>query len=206
MTPRSVRNLRSAGSPVLEWPICKCCADGIRAKRAPVGYKHVKNRRAAVAAEAIAHAVKRDDFEGFCQAIEDIDFDLRTVESDIHSLINRVQIKTGIRNRLVKLRDEAYMKMRQSPNASYFIRRYDANKHIAKHEVRQAVFSKDGHKCVRCGATKPLSVDHIVPVVMGGSDDLSNLQTLCRRCNSIKGARAVKTATENSGTIVRWSN
>lgn len=43
-------------------------------------------------------------------------------------------------------------------------------------------------KCVACGTSKDLSVDHIIPVALGGSDHIRNLQCLCRRCNSSKGA------------------
>jgi len=51
------------------------------------------------------------------------------------------------------------------------------------------VFARDGYQCLHCGSRNDLTVDHIVPVSRGGSDFLSNLQTLCRPCNSRKGAR-----------------
>ncbi len=38
-----------------------------------------------------------------------------------------------------------------------------------------------------CGQTIDLTVDHIVPLSRGGSDELSNLQFLCRSHNSSKG-------------------
>lgn len=56
-------------------------------------------------------------------------------------------------------------------------------------EVRQMVYTRDGFKCLHCGTSESLSLDHIYPYSLGGSDDPSNLQTLCRPCNSSKGAR-----------------
>lgn len=55
--------------------------------------------------------------------------------------------------------------------------------------VRAMVYARDGHACRRCGATADLSIDHIHPFSKGGSDDPENFQTLCRSCNSRKGAR-----------------
>lgn len=43
--------------------------------------------------------------------------------------------------------------------------------------------------CTMCGTADDLTVDHIVPKVAGGTDDRSNLQVLCRRCNSAKATR-----------------
>jgi 5-methylcytosine-specific restriction endonuclease McrA len=43
-----------------------------------------------------------------------------------------------------------------------------------------------GNKCLACRESKPLTVDHVVPVSKGGSNDISNIQPLCRSCNTSK--------------------
>lgn len=61
--------------------------------------------------------------------------------------------------------------------------------HIPK-GLRHEVFKRDNYTCVECGARKEdgavLHVDHIIPVSQGGTDELSNLQTLCDKCNMNK--------------------
>jgi hypothetical protein len=52
----------------------------------------------------------------------------------------------------------------------------------------RSLAERDGYACQKCGTTKDLHIDHIVPVARGGTNDLSNLQFLCRSCNSAKGA------------------
>jgi len=54
-------------------------------------------------------------------------------------------------------------------------------------EVRWAVFRRDGYACLRCGTDSDLTIDHIHPVALGGTNHPSNLQTLCRGCNANKG-------------------
>lgn len=54
-------------------------------------------------------------------------------------------------------------------------------------KVREAVYDRDGNRCVKCGTTKKLTLDHIVPRSKGGSNKPDNLQTMCRPCNNAKG-------------------
>jgi hypothetical protein len=55
--------------------------------------------------------------------------------------------------------------------------------------IRIAVHERNGFKCIFCKTPTNLTIDHIIPVVKGGTNDLENLQTLCRSCNSKKGIK-----------------
>jgi hypothetical protein len=52
---------------------------------------------------------------------------------------------------------------------------------------RERIYKRDGYRCVKCGRADRLSIDHIVPLVRGGSKRDSNLQTMCEPCNVAKG-------------------
>jgi len=55
--------------------------------------------------------------------------------------------------------------------------------------LRYEVLKRAKSRCELCGVSadlKGLEVDHIVPRNHGGTDDLSNLQALCYRCNAMK--------------------
>lgn len=56
-------------------------------------------------------------------------------------------------------------------------------------EIRDRLIKEHGGKCAICGAKMNLEIDHIIPVSKGGRENESNMQVLCRSCNSRKGNR-----------------
>lgn len=54
---------------------------------------------------------------------------------------------------------------------------------------RTAVYNSSEGRCAICGKFVPFesfTVDHIIPLAKGGSNDMSNLQCACKTCNRIK--------------------
>lgn len=96
----------------------------------------------------------------------------------------------------IKLKDDSFIDSVyrkaidfQKKLLTYEHRRYLASQYIRKSDIRKAVMESDNYKCNWCGSTDNLTIDHIKPVVKGGEDCLSNLQTLCKSCNSSKGGK-----------------
>jgi len=47
------------------------------------------------------------------------------------------------------------------------------------------------YKCAICGEKKPLTKDHKIPLSKGGSNNIDNIQPLCRNCNSKKNVKLI---------------
>ena len=53
--------------------------------------------------------------------------------------------------------------------------------------TRKNVYARDQNTCQYCGATKNLTLDHVIPQSKGGGTTWENVVTACSRCNQRKG-------------------
>lgn len=61
-----------------------------------------------------------------------------------------------------------------------------------KYYKKQSIFKRDGTFCRNCGSTENLTLHHIIPKAMNGSDSPRNLILLCRECHILEHSRAGK--------------
>ena len=61
-------------------------------------------------------------------------------------------------------------------------------KHNLAPALRLFILGMWGEKCLNCGSSKNINIDHIVPRFNEGSDSIDNLQPLCKKCNYLKAA------------------
>lgn len=76
--------------------------------------------------------------------------------------------------------------------------------------LRYEILRRDNHACRYCGAKAPeaiLTVDHVVPAALGGSDDPRNLVAACDDCNSGKSSSSpdATLVAEVEGDALRWA-
>lgn len=50
-------------------------------------------------------------------------------------------------------------------------------------QIWQQVLAKHGGKCIYCGKTKNITIEHKIPIIRGGTNDFDNLAPACYSCN-----------------------
>ncbi len=95
---------------------------------------------------------------------------------------------------------------------------YRALKRLAKHRRRalklqaggvftaaywRQILDRFDGRCAHCGTADSLTIDHVIPLSMGGSNDWTNVQPLCHWHNSLKGA-SLTGSTPPNAVDPRW--
>ncbi len=92
----------------------------------------------------------------------------------------------------------------------------DRKREVAKRrrvtpKLKQMIMERDNYTCQICGISKGfcdelypglgeyllLEIDHIKSIANGGTSDPENLQTLCWKCNRIKGSQKTNRQVQN---------
>lgn len=113
---------------------------------------------------------------------------------------------------LEKSKDRYYYLKENNPNILKYWNKNGSNKYrktskgklsrvIGEHRRRSKIKDKIdkkawleklkllGGKCVYCGSSEKITIDHIIPICKGGTNEINNLQPLCLHCNSSKGGK-----------------
>ncbi len=134
--------------------------------------RYEKNMVKAIVKKPITHlyitvTLRREDYGGNYKERKSKTFN----ESQIDELLSRIHQKRGNRY----LDEGVWQSIVKVERAK------------VSNRMRFAVFARDHERCVKCGSRRNLEVDHIYPISKGGKTEMSNLQTLCHRCNVKKG-------------------
>lgn len=77
--------------------------------------------------------------------------------------------------------------------------------------LRYEILRRDQHTCRYCGQVAPdvkLTIDHVIPTALGGTDDPTNLVTACTDCNNGKSASIpdAPIVADVAADALRWGN
>jgi 5-methylcytosine-specific restriction endonuclease McrA len=111
--------------------------------------------------------------------------------------------------RKAKYRNENLDKVRELARQSYHRNKHKGN-YSKNYKIRQdRILSNGGaystkewtdlceaynYTCLCCERKEPeikLTPDHVVPLVLGGSSNIDNIQPLCETCNKVKGVKVI---------------
>jgi 5-methylcytosine-specific restriction endonuclease McrA len=101
-------------------------------------------------------------------------------------------------NNPVRRESERQRTQRRRSYINAWLRHREQNMVIVETVVPQEIFERDGYRCQLCRKktrgkhptpTSP-TLDHIIPVSLGGEHSYRNVQTACLLCNTRKGNRA----------------
>ena len=96
------------------------------------------------------------------------------------------KLREYYRARFAKLTEEDLEKHRVHTRNRRARKKGNGGSHSAA-QIRDLLV-KQRHRCPSCSASlrRGYHVDHIMPIALGGSNDISNIQLLCRVCNERK--------------------
>ncbi len=90
----------------------------------------------------------------------------------------------------------------EDENRQYFLKDGVLKRVPIPEWVKRAIYYRDRGRCVLCNkdlsgmlsSQNKINYDHIIPLALGGLNDITNLQLLCDKCNQKKPHHSVETS------------
>lgn len=70
-------------------------------------------------------------------------------------------------------------------------KQYQDGSHFLTTKEWRQILEIYGNRCLKCGSTEKIQIDHVVPLSKGGEHSYKNVQPLCHVCNNKKQAGIV---------------
>ena len=114
-----------------------------------------------------------------------------------------------------KLVNEEYDNLIKKQNIPYYKYEHQARQRWTT-DQRMKFYNNQDAKCAICGETlfpADFTLDHIIPISMGGEDTEHNIQCTCWECNQFKGSQSMErtlikakhiVTTQSSKTFPKW--
>lgn len=181
---------------VVLYPVCCSCWQKLKAKVSlneitytPKDVEILSKIGALVeSCKASCESGRIGDLQSAIGQIEAFDLVRASVEKEFKTAADRAAFLASKVELFTQSCEEAKNVIRDSFNSGYKTCRILACRHTANRETRKRIFDRDGWACKYCGSDKFLTIDHIIPVRLGGGNGDENLQCLCLKCNCAKGA------------------
>lgn len=124
--------------------------------------------------------------------VEENDLEGESSVGDLLAAFN--EIFSGIHTLPAKFDPLPHLKSYEEDHYKYFLE--TPRKRSVPRRLRFQILERDGFRCMDCGKSPQthgvtLEVDHRLPFSKGGSNDPSNLRTLCSDCNGGKSDRII---------------
>lgn len=123
--------------------------------------------------------------EKYKERIDKRIMELRITKDEEGRRIEKERIKEKLlqKDRIKGLHKEALKELIEEGKIfNQFINKEGRRESIPQ-DVMDAVWNRDGGKCVQCGGQENLEFDHIIPFSKGGATTYRNMQLLCKNCN-----------------------
>lgn len=146
------------------------------------------------------------DDTGYLPAMRDIAVHLRMSAQDaeqlIAELIDAELIDPAVVNGVRTYRLHGWEKRQYTSDSSAGrMQRYRSKRRASGLPIlgdyskfKPVLIERDGPLCVYCSSSEKIVVDHMVPIALGGTDDLDNLALACKACNAGKAGRTPELA------------
>lgn len=102
--------------------------------------------------------------------------------------------------KLIRLANpEKQKRWQTNRNAYYCCIANSANYRAKKFNISEKLYGIDvlrihtmyNSMCILCGSKVKVSIDHVIPLSLGGANAFHNLQLLCKVCNSLKYRKTI---------------